>query len=311
LLLLHQDWKRDVVRVLAEDFPQPRSGEQIVFFRTEVQDDVRSSRVLPHGLDGVIPLAGALPADALVGRGASASGHERDAVRHDEGGVETDTELADKLGVPGHVGGQALEEFSRTGFGDGTYVIDDLLAGQANAIVRDRDCARRCVIAHPDTELRIAVDRYAVGHALEPQPVARVGRVRDELPQEDLLVAVQGVHHQVQQLLDLGLKTESFLRGCHGDVLESFSVSATSSEPYDRPDRGPGSNGRDSWWGGHAGWSRRSWMWPHAEQQRRPAGRASTLTSTAHGSGIGVSARRSTIRSAGRGLTDYSASHVL
>src|SRR5436189_312512 len=53
----------------------------------------------------------------------------------------------------------------RSGFGDGTNVIDDLLAGQANAIVRDRDCARRPVIAHPDTELRIAVDRYAVGHA--------------------------------------------------------------------------------------------------------------------------------------------------
>src|SRR5436189_1030496 len=140
----------------------------------------------------------------------------------------------------------------RSGFGDGTNVIDDLLAGQANAIVRDRDCARRPVIAHPDTELRIAVDRYAVGHALEPQPVARVGRVRDELPQEDLLVAVQGVHHQVQQLLDLGLKTESFLRGCHGDVVESFSVSATSSEPYDRPDRGPGSNGRSSALGGGA-----------------------------------------------------------
>ena len=148
-------------------------------------------------------------------------------------GVETDAELADELSVLGGVGGQALEELARAGFGDGTDVIDDLLTRQTDAIVRDRDCARRRVVAHPDAELRIAVDRHAVGHALEPQFVARVGRVRDELPQEDLLVAVQRMHHQVQELLDLGLKTECLLPRCrcHGDVLEPLSVSPSSSKP--------------------------------------------------------------------------------
>jgi hypothetical protein len=32
--------------------------------------------------------------------------------------------------------------------------------------------------------------------------------------QEDLLVSVQGVHHQVQQLFDLGLEAERFFGGC-------------------------------------------------------------------------------------------------
>ena len=56
----------------------------------------------------------------------------------------------------------------------------------------------------------VALEERRVGHRFEAQLVARVGRVRHQLAQEDLLVPVQGVHHQVQQLLDLGLETEGF-----------------------------------------------------------------------------------------------------
>ena len=52
-----------------------------------------------------------------------------------------------------------------------------------------------------------------VGQRLEAQLVAGVGGVRDQLAQEDLLVAVQGVDHQVQQLLDFGLEAQCFLGG--------------------------------------------------------------------------------------------------
>ena len=45
--------------------------------------------------------------------------------------------------------------------------------------------------------------------ALESQPVVGVRGVGDQLAQEDLPLAVQRVHHEVQELLDLGLKRES------------------------------------------------------------------------------------------------------
>ena len=56
----------------------------------------------------------------------------------------------------------------------------------------------------------VGLPQGLVGQRLEAQLVAGVGGVGDQLAQEDLLVAVQGVHHQVQELFDLGLEAERF-----------------------------------------------------------------------------------------------------
>src|SRR3712207_6864316 len=47
---------------------------------------------------------------------------------------------------------------------------------------------------------------------LETQLVSGVGRVGYELPQKDLLVAVQGMDHQLQQLFDFSLESEGLAR---------------------------------------------------------------------------------------------------
>ena len=62
---------------------------------------------------------------------------------------------------------------------------------------------------HANAELGIAREQLGAREAFEPQPVVGVGSVGDQLAQEDLPLAVQRVHHEVQQLLDLGLKRES------------------------------------------------------------------------------------------------------
>ena len=62
-----------------------------------------------------------------------------------------------------------------------------------------------------DLQLRIGFVERVVGERLEAQLVGGVGGVGDQLAQEDLLVAVQGVDHQLEQLLHLGLEAEGFL----------------------------------------------------------------------------------------------------
>ncbi len=57
----------------------------------------------------------------------------------------------------------------------------------------------------------IGLEQAGIVERLEAQLVAGVGGVGNQFAQEDLLVAVQGVDHQVQQLLDLGLEAEGFL----------------------------------------------------------------------------------------------------
>ena len=53
----------------------------------------------------------------------------------------------------------------------------------------------------------------AVGDGREAQPVAGIGGVGDQLAQEDLPVAVQGVDHELQQLAHLGLEAVGLPRG--------------------------------------------------------------------------------------------------
>jgi hypothetical protein len=72
----------------------------------------------------------------------------------------------------------------------------------------NRQRAGLLVDAQRDPQVRIAFIERGVGERFEAQLVGCVGCVRNQLPQEDLLVAVQGVDHQREQLLDLGLESE-------------------------------------------------------------------------------------------------------
>jgi hypothetical protein len=86
---------------------------------------------------------------------------------------------------------------------------DDLLGAHTNTAVRDAQGAGFGVDGDPDVEIGIVGEQLRRGQGLEAQLVVCVGSVRDQLTQEDFPVAVKLMHHQVQQLLDLGLKTES------------------------------------------------------------------------------------------------------
>ena len=57
-----------------------------------------------------------------------------------------------------------------------------------------------------DLERGLLPEQLGLGHGAEAQLVQRVGRVGDQLAQEDLLVAIERVDDQVEQLIDLSLE---------------------------------------------------------------------------------------------------------
>ncbi len=213
LLFLHEDGQGDVIGVLADDRAQAVTGQQVVFAFAQMQGDFRAARRLIHRLQRVFALPVAFPAHPVLGAHPRAAGHQGHAVRNDEGGIEAHAELPDQVGVLGLVAGQALEELAGARLGDGADVGDDLVAGHADAVVDYGEGTGRLVEGDADLELAIAFEQGGIGHRLEAQLVARVGGVGDQLAQENLLVAVQGVDHQVQQLLDLGLEAQGFSGG--------------------------------------------------------------------------------------------------
>ena len=68
-----------------------------------------------------------------------------------------------------------------------------------------------------DADVRLAARRQVgAGQPLEAELVDRVGRVRDQLAQEDVLVGVERMDHEVEQLLDLGLELVTLGGLAHG-----------------------------------------------------------------------------------------------
>ena len=152
-------------------------------------------------LDGVALHAVALPGPSLVA--AVGLRHHAHALAHHERGVEAHAELADDVHVVAlHLVVLHLERHG-VRVRDGAQVAVELVLRHADTAVAHGDGAGVLVEAHLDGELVLGEFDGLVGEALEVELVHRVRRVRDELAQEDLAVRVDGVDHEVEQLLAL------------------------------------------------------------------------------------------------------------
>ena len=95
--------------------------------------------------------------------------------------------------------------------------LDQFVAAHADAVVADGHGARVGVVADVDMQVGITRQQLGMLDGLEAQLVAGVGGVGDQLAQEDFLVRVQRVGHQVQDLGDFGLEGAGFgIRGHRG-----------------------------------------------------------------------------------------------
>jgi len=71
-------------------------------------------------------------------------------------------------------------------------VLDDLLPAHADPVVGHGDRPRAGVEADPDPQRAFGLGELGLREQLEAEPVDGVGAVRDQLAEEDLLVAVEG-----------------------------------------------------------------------------------------------------------------------
>ena len=212
-----------MVGVAVHDSAQARSVEEavLVLALAQMQHHPRAALRRLHGLHREIALAAGFPTHALVPRKARPARGDGDAIGDHEARVEADAELTDELRVSRLVPGQRFQELAGAGLGDRAEILDDLLAAHADAVVSDGDSTGLLVEVHVDAELSVALVEGFVGKRFEAQLVAGVRCVRDELPEEDLLVAVEGVDHQIEQLACLGLEAAGLFRGLdsHGLML--------------------------------------------------------------------------------------------
>ena len=175
----------------------------------EMKGDARPA--LRRGLerersDGEGALAVRRPAPGLVGPGAARVDH--DLVGDHEGGIKADAELADNGGgfLARVLGRKLVQEGLGAGAGDGAEPAGQVLAGHADAVVREGQRLGVGIDRDLDRERSAVLDELGLGDRLVAQLLAGVGGVGDELADEDLAVGIDRMDHQMQQARNIGLE---------------------------------------------------------------------------------------------------------
>ena len=208
---LHLDGVADIVGILADQLRKlvllQKFGVVLPLgVGLDVHDDVGAHAVALRLGDGVAVRAGGFPHPRLV-LAVFLRDHS-DGVGHHEGGVKAHAELADDvhlfvfLVLLRHF----LAEAVGAGGGDNAQVVFQIFLVHADAVIRNGEGPRLGVRLEEDPEITAVHAHVLIRQRQIAQLVLGVAGVGDQLAQEDLLVRVDRVDHQVQQALGLCLK---------------------------------------------------------------------------------------------------------
>ena len=197
LAVKEDDGEGDVVGIGADDGLDPLLLQELLGVLLEMQGDDRAAGGLLARLHGVFaePVGGPQPAGALAGL----AGQDLDLVRHHEGGIEADAELADQAGVLLGVAADLVDEGGRARAGDGAEIVVQLGLGHAHSVIGDGQGVRLVVGGDTDLEGAVVGGQIRVGDRQESQLVAGICGVRDQLSQKHLTFAVKRVRDDVQK----------------------------------------------------------------------------------------------------------------
>ena len=207
LFHFHLDRVADVVGVLLHQLLQlPRLEEArillVVGVGLERHDDVRTGSVTLGGLDGITVSAGGRPLPRFVR--TVLSRNDRHVLGHHERRVEAHAELANDVNILGLL--HVLLELQAAGAADGTEVILHLVAIHADAVVRHRQ--RPCIRVGFEQNGKVAAvqaDLFIRQRQIR-QLVNRVGGVGYDFTQENLLMGIDRIDHQIKQALRFRLE---------------------------------------------------------------------------------------------------------
>ena len=202
-LLFNLNRQRDMVGILADDGAHAPVVEEIVFAFTQMQGDFGAAIGLGDVGNGIFPFAGGFPEHAVLRFIARRTGTHGHFIRHDEGRVEADAELADQLAVFRLVGTHRFQKRFGAGFGDSAEMIDNLFPVHADTVIGDGQGAVVFIKRNPYAQLAIALIQIRLRQRAETQLIGRIRGVGNQLTQKDFFVGIEGMDHQVQKLLYL------------------------------------------------------------------------------------------------------------
>ena len=123
-----------------------------------------------------------------------------------KGGVETHAKLTDDVDIGTLLLGVLSLKLLGAGMGDGAQIALELLGGHADTVIRNGDGTGIFIKGNTDGQVALVELDTRILQALKVELVDGIARVGDKLAQEDFLIGVDGVDHEVEQFFALGLK---------------------------------------------------------------------------------------------------------
>ena len=170
----------------------------------QCQDDVGAVLGALAVLDGITLKAVGLPhVGGVLAVGAADDLH---VAGYHKGRVEAHAKLADDIDIGALLLGVLGLKLLGAGVGDGAQVALELLGSHADAVIRDGDGASILVEGDANGQVALVELDARILQALKVELVDGIARVGDKLAQEDFLIGVDRVDHEVEQFFALGLK---------------------------------------------------------------------------------------------------------
>ena len=123
-----------------------------------------------------------------------------------KGRVEAHAKLADDVHVRALLLGVLGLKLLGARVSDGAKVALELLSVHADAVIRNRDGAGVLIKGDANGQVTLVELDARILQALKVELVDGIARVGDKLAQEDFLIGIDGVDHEVEQFFALGLK---------------------------------------------------------------------------------------------------------
>ena len=172
----------------------------------DVHDNVGTHAVALSFGNGISVHTGGFPLPSLFF--AVLFGRHSDGIRHHERRIKAHAELANNVHilVLFILFGHFLAETVRTGRGDHAQIVFQVLLAHTDAVVGDRQGPRFGIGFDLDLEVAPVHPHFVIGQRQIAQFILGIAGVGDQLPQENFLVGVDRVDHQIQQTLGFGFK---------------------------------------------------------------------------------------------------------
>ena len=222
MLEVHLDGVAHIIAVLLDEAFQRVVFRKVAFgiiteeFLAQRNRDARAALVTVTFFNAVGTVTRGFPTRTFLF--ACLAGFDDHFFGNHECRVETNTELTDEFlvgiafaALAGFLG--FFELFHKclgAGLGNGTDIFNHFLTAHADTIIANGQGMIFLIRFEEDFVAVVTFQNVTVGQAGKMHLVNRIGCVGDKLPQENLVIRVNGMNHEVQQLFGFRLKFMGF-----------------------------------------------------------------------------------------------------